>query len=225
MSASAGAVEPKRRAGKFFAAAILLAAIVVVGFRAAALARGEIRTARSETKFFEWAFGPDGQKTLDALAAQPSLPEGATVCLDALPHRRVWTRAVGSYVLPRQDVVVSTVFRRLGSPPCRRPEIAPGVRAARFDASKGEPATVPWRAVVRDLLGIALAAAAGWRWIARSAFSVEDFFLAAWVGLALSVPLVLVAGLAGLPVTGIGILAIEVAIAAGATFRGGRAEA
>ena len=219
MTEPSAAAPTARRIGKFFAGAVLAGVAVVVALRAAALVRGEVRTARSETRYFEWAFGPDGQEFIDALtAAAPSLPEGATVCLDALPHRRAWTRIVASYVLPGQDAVVSTLFRGRGSPPCRRPEIAPGIRAARSRVPAPDAPSSPWRPVVRDLLGIALAAAAGWRWTPRGASLLEDFFLAAWVGSALTIPIVFSVGLAGLPVSGPAIAAVEIAIAFAARY-------
>jgi hypothetical protein len=106
----------------FFGAWLLAAVGAVVCSRAILLGRSvDVLTARSEKRFFGWAFrDPPLNAALARMA--PRLRDGEAICLQSrlARHDPWWLRVMGTYAFSRQVVVVPGEASKASTPPCKR---------------------------------------------------------------------------------------------------------
>lgn len=102
---------------------LLLAVAAVVLSRAVVLYRkGDVMTAHSEKRFFEFFYGAHVPAVSAPLTqAAPLLRDGEAVCLRSEVMRNAeWLQVMGVYFLSHQTVVVPRETSGAGAPVCRR---------------------------------------------------------------------------------------------------------
>ena len=106
----------------FFGAWLLAAVVAILCSRAILLGRRiDVLTARSEKRFFGWAFrDPALNAVLSTMA--PRLRDGEAICLQSrvARHEPWWLRVMGTYFLSRQVVLVPGASSKASTPLCKR---------------------------------------------------------------------------------------------------------